>query len=206
MTCRAQLYRAGLSAAGGCLLAALGSAAFSAPASAAGERITGLAATVTDNKIVVSGELTQWFSRAIEDNIGHGIAKDLFFYILLKRREAYWYDEELLAMTLQRTIQYDLLTKRYVVTIRPDKTAQARQETFDDLGAARALLSKVDRATLTSRDRLRSGEVYYVSMKAEMRAGRVPRYLEYFLFFIPFLDVSTPWTDSSPFSAASPAK
>lgn len=178
---------------------------------AAGERIAHLTVAASGRDLVVSGELVQWFSRPIEADISHGISKDLFFYILLKRRQAYWFDEEVLAKTIQRTIQYDLLTKRYLVAVRDDPRPAgrppgvgSRQEMFEDLEAARALLSRINRATMASRDILRPGETYYISMKAEMRASHVPRYLEYFLFLIPFLDVSTPWADSLPLSAASP--
>ncbi len=197
------------------LLIAVGLLAGPRIALAAGERIANLDARIMDRKIVVSGELTQWFSRRIEEDLGHGIAKDLFFYLVLKRRQTYWYDEEIISKTIQRTIRYDLLTKRYLVTTRPDPLPPGAkspplqdrpppQATFEDLSATRALLSHVDRVTLAGSELLKPGETYTVSMKAEMRASRIPRYLEYFLFFIPFLDVSTPWADSPPLSAASP--
>lgn len=178
---------------------------------AAGERIANLDAQIVDREIVVSGELTQWLSRRIEEDLGHGIAKDLFFYLVLKRRQTYWYHEEIASKTIQRTIRYDLLTKRYLVTNWPDPLppgvtppASPPQATLEDLNAARALLSRIDRVTLAGSGLLKTGETYTVSMKAEMRASRIPRYLEYVLFFLPFLDVNTPWADSSPLSVAPP--
>jgi hypothetical protein len=50
-------------------------------------------------------------------------------------------------------------------------------------------------------DQLRRRTTYLISVKAEMKAPRLPLYLDYFLFFIPFLELDTPWADSAPFRA-----
>jgi hypothetical protein len=40
-----------------------------------------------------------------------------------------------------------------------------------------------------------------VSVKAEMKAPQLPLYLDYFLFFIPFLEIDTEWRNTAPFRA-----
>jgi len=41
-----------------------------------------------------------------------------------------------------------------------------------------------------------AGASHYVSVKAEMRAVRLPLYLDYVFFFIPILEFETPWARS----------
>jgi hypothetical protein len=48
---------------------------------------------------------------------------------------------------------------------------------------------------------LKRGKNYLVSVKAEMKAPQLPLYLDYFLFFIPFLEIDTEWRDSATFRA-----
>ena len=46
---------------------------------------------------------------------------------------------------------------------------------------------------------LESDEEYYVSIKAEIKDTKLPFFLDYFLFFIPFSDINTSWYDSPAF-------
>jgi hypothetical protein len=63
------------------------------------------------------------------------------------------------------------------------------------------MVSQVDRIPVATTDHLRRRTTYLISVKAEMKAPRLPLYLDYFLFFIPFLELDTPWADSAPFRA-----
>ncbi|MEK7825437.1 MAG: DUF4390 domain-containing protein [Nitrospirota bacterium] len=175
-----------------CFLSSLILVPFSAIAD---ENISDLSVTIQNKDIMVSAKLIGAFSNTIEEDIKNGIPKDLFYYILLKRRQNNWIDEELLQVTIKYTIKYDILKKQYIVTSREGtKNSQRVIENYQEMAD---LITRVNNIKLTETDILKSNESYYVSVKAEMKATAIPLHLDYFFFFIPFLELDTPWADSS---------
>jgi hypothetical protein len=162
------------------------------------EGIAGLTATVIDNgTLSVSAELIRWYNRNLQEDLNNGIPKDLYYYILLKKRQPGWFDEEVFSKTIKHTIKYDVLKKQYSITTRSDgETTQKTVESFDEMSQ---LISRIDHVKIKTPVGLKLRHTYYVSVKAEMRATNVPFYLEYILFFIPALELDTPWADSAPF-------
>lgn len=164
------------------------------------EKIARLTASIlNNNEVTVTAELIRWYNQNIKDDLNNGIPKDLYYYILLKRRQPGWFDEEIFSETIKQTIKYDVLKKEYSVTTRMDgQTSQKTVESFEEMSD---LISRIDHVKITSLKRVRARYTYYISVKAEMRATNVPFYLEYILFFIPALELDTPWADSAPFYA-----
>lgn len=160
------------------------------------ERIANLVIQVTDSDILVSANLIRGFSQTTEEDIQNGIPKDLFYYVLLKRRQPLWFDEEMISKTLKYTLKYDLLKKQYSVTRRMNGMVQ--QEVMEDFMAMKRLISTINSVKIADTRVLNSKETYYISVKAEMKATKLPFYLDYFLFFIPILEVDTPWARSGP--------
>ncbi len=167
----------------------------------ADERISDLTVkTAPQGEILVSARLLQAMQGKMMNDIQHGIPKDLFYYVLLMRRQAAWFDEELLAKTIKYTIQYDVLKKQYRVHIRHETGATNRiVENFQEMVD---LISKIDNVKIAEAKMLKPKETYYVRVKAQMKASRLPFYLKYLLFFIPVLELDTPWADSAPFYAS----
>jgi len=172
-----------------------------APLAHAGdERIAGLTASVVSNgEWSVTGELIRWTNSHIKEDLSNGIPKDLYYYILLKKRQPGWFDEEVVSATIKHTIKYDVLKKQYSITTRMD--GQMSQKTVESFEEMSDLISRIDHVKMASTKRMKARHTYYVSVKAEMRATNVPFYLEYILFFIPALELDTPWADSAPFYA-----
>ncbi len=175
-----------------CFLSSLILIPFSAVAD---ENISDLSVTIQNKDIMVSARLVGAFSNTIEEDIKNGIPKDLFYYILLKRRQRNWIDEELLQVTIKYTIKYDILKKQYIVTSR--EGTRSSQRVFENYQEMVDLITRVNNVKLTETDILNSKESYYVSVKAEMKATAIPLHLDYFFFFIPFLELDTTWADSS---------
>jgi hypothetical protein len=162
------------------------------------ERIAGLTAAVIDNgTLSVSAELIRWYNRNLQEDLNNGIPKDLYYYILLKKRQPGWFDEEVFSKTIKHTIKYDILKKQYSITTRTD--GQITQKTVQSFEEMAPLISRIDHVKIDTPVQLKTRHTYYVSVKAEMRATNVPFYLEYILFFIPALELDTPWADSAPF-------
>ena len=183
----------------GLVLGALALLAAPHGAFAGKERINGLTVAHEGGRILVSAVLEPGLSPSTEEDIRNGISKDLYYYLVLKRRQKLWFDEEQTAVTIKYNIKYNLLKQEYLVTARlPSGTTQS---VLPDFESARRMVSLVDRVPVAATDQLRRRTTYLISVKAEMKAPRLPLYLDYFLFFIPFLELDTPWADSAPFRA-----
>jgi len=168
----------------------------SAEGEASDERVANLVIQITNTDILASANLIRGFSRTTEEDIQNGIPKDLFYYLLLKRRQPLWFDEEMISKTIKYTVKYDLLKKQYLVTRRINGTIQ--QEVLEDFMAMKRLISTINNVKIADVHVLNDQDTYYISVKAEMKATKLPLYLDYFLFFIPILEVDTPWADSAP--------
>lgn len=164
------------------------------------EKISDPAATIQNNKdILISAKLIKAFNNSIEEDIKNGIPKDLFYYILLKKKESIWFDEEILSVTIKHTIKYNILKKQYIVTTR--EGTKNSQRVFENYQEMVDLISRINNVKLADTDLLKAKDSYYVSIKAQMKATTIPFYLDYFFFFFPFLELDTPWADSSIFYA-----
>jgi hypothetical protein len=166
-------------------------------ASRGADRIDRVTVTQQDGRIYVSAELTPGLASRIDDDLRKGLRKDLYYYLVLKRRQRNWFDEEVVSVTVKYSLKYDLLKQEYVVSTRvPSGTTNT---IVPDFAAARALVSRVDHVPVAEVRRLSRRKSYVVSVKAEMKAPQLPLYLDYFLFFIPFLDIDTEWRESASF-------
>lgn len=158
------------------------------------ERIRNLSVEIINQEIVVSAKLTGGFNREVIKDIQNGIPKDFYYYILLKRKDPNWFDEEILSKTILYRVKYDTLKKNYLVTEAiEEKVADKNVTDFEEM---KEIISSVDRVRLAPVKVLRKRHHYYVSVKSQMQAAKRPFYLDYFLFFIPFLEIDTPWADS----------
>lgn len=169
-------------------------------ARAAREGIANLSNEVlANNELLVSANLIRWAKPEIVEDINNGIPKDLFYYVLLKKRIRGWYDDEIVSQTIQHSIKYAVLKKQYVVTtVIEGKVTEKTYESFDEMAN---LISKIERVKIDTGRQLRQRHTYYTSVKAEMRASKTPFYLKYIFFFIPVLELDTPWANSAPFYA-----
>ncbi len=164
------------------------------PFAAGPERIKKVTTEIINQEIVVSAELVDGFSREIINDIQDGIPKDFYYYLLLKRKQKSWFDEEVLARTIRYTVKYDTLKKKYAI-IQTDGE-RVVESTVDDIETMKRLVAKIDHVPLAPISFLKSRNRYYVSVKSQMKAAKLPFYVNYFLFFIPFLELDTPWADS----------
>jgi hypothetical protein len=168
-------------------------------ASGANERIDRVTVTPKDGRLYVSAALVPGLPSGTDEDLRKGLPKDLYYYLVLKRRQKNWFDEEVVAVTVKYSLKYDLLKQEYVVSVRvPSGTTRT---VVRDFAAARDLVSRVDQVPVAEVRQLSRRKTYVVSVKAEMKAPKMPLYLDYFLFFIPFLDVATEWRDSASFRA-----
>lgn len=156
-----------------------------------GSRIDRVAATREGRVVTVSAHLAGGFPPDIADQIQNGVPKDLFYTVALERRHRRWFDEELMSATVQFQIKYDTLADRYRIR-RTGPGGETREQEVADYADAVRAVSHIEGVRLTL-PRDSADYTHYVSAKAEMRAVRMPLYLDYVFFFIPRLEFETPW-------------
>lgn len=158
---------------------------------AADERISNLTVKMgPQGEILVSARLLDAMQGKTVNDIQHGIPKDLFYYVLLMKRQPAWFDEEFLANTVKYTIQYDVLKKRYRVHIR--RAQGETNQVVENLQEMTDLISKIDNVKIAEIKKLNPTGTFYVRVKAQMKASRLPFYLKYLLFSFRFWNLTPP--------------
>ncbi len=164
---------------------------------AATGRISDILITRGNNELLVSARLTGGFTPEIKKEIINGVSKEFFYYLIIKRVMSNWFDEEKISGTIKYSIKYDILKKQYLVTRETGDLSE--EQIFDSYDSMVAWVSGVDRISITPLNLLNKRLQYYVSIKAEMKAGELPFLLRYLFFFVPYSRFSTEWYDSGIF-------
>ncbi|OGW44417.1 MAG: hypothetical protein A2132_02930 [Nitrospirae bacterium RBG_16_43_11] len=161
---------------------------------AATGRISDILITRGNNELLVSARLTGGFTPEIKKEIINGVSKEFFYYLVIKRVMSNWLDAEKISGTIKYSIKYDILKKQYLVTRETGDLSE--EQIFDSYDSMVAWVSGVDRISITPFNLLNKKLQYYVSIKAEMKAGELPFLLRYLFFFVPYSRFSTEWYDS----------
>ncbi len=158
------------------------------------EKIRNVTVETIDQNIYVSARLTGGFHKEIIRDIHNGIPKNFYYYLVLKRKDSNWFDEEILSKTLRYTVKYDTLKKSYLVAT--DIDGESTEKQLAEFQSMKDIVTQVDHVQIARFADLIHRSRYYISVKSQMRAAERPFYLDYFLFFIPFLEIDTPWENS----------
>jgi Domain of unknown function (DUF4390) len=154
-------------------------------------RIDHVAVTRAGRVVTVSAQLSGGFPPDIADQIQNGVPKDLFYTVTLNRRHRNWFDEEMASATVRFQIKYDTLAGRYRIR-RVGPEGDTREQEVADYAEAVRAVSHIEGVRLVLPKDV-ADYSHYVSAKAEMRAVKMPLYLDYVFFFIPRLEFETPW-------------
>ena len=130
------------------------------------------------------------FPSEIEEAVHSGVPTTFSFYIKLHRVRGLWLDEKITDITLTHTLKYNSLKKEYIVS---RSWEGERLLTVESLKAAKNLMTEVDSLVIVPLKRLKKGQQYQISAKAELSKMTLPFYLHYILFFVSFWDVETDW-------------
>ncbi len=167
---------------------------------AAGARMRNIEVEMTHHEIRSSFVLVNGLSKKLERDINDGIQKELYYYIVLVQKHENWFDEEIAATTIQYTLKYDTLKKIY--TVRRKEGSDQTEHTFDQMASMWAFISKGEHIFVAPQSILKPNHRYFLLLKAQMKVSRVPLHLDRFLFFIPFLELDTPWGQSRSIEAS----
>jgi len=168
--------------------------AAAAPASARKATLSGLVATVTQNKVLVSTTIKNAFDEQMEDAVKNGIPATFFFLFYLEQPNAMWFDTTVSEKQAIHTLTYDPLKSKYTVTRSWEEDTSYITDSFEE---ACERMCKIEGMRLIHTNRLEKGKTYIINAKAELDKKSLPLYLHYVFFFVSFWDVETEWTSIS---------
>jgi len=118
-----------------------------------------------DGRILVTLRMNDVFSDEVRAAMQSGLRITFVYDIELKRSTALWVDRTIATATVTATIEYDILTQRYLATRREDGHME-KVETLDREDAARAWLTEVDKLPLFNSGSLELNSEYYLRVRA----------------------------------------
>ncbi len=151
-----------------------------------------------DRNILVSAKYEGDLLPQIKKEIMQGIPREFFYYIVLYRDIPNWLDEEKTATTIKYTIKYNTLKGQFIITKEVNRKGE--NIIYDSYKEMMDSISRIDKVKVAPLNMLSSNHKYYIGIKAEIKAGKLPFLLKYFMFFIPYSEFSTPWYYSSKFT------
>ena len=118
-----------------------------------------------DGRVLVSLRMNDVFTEEVRAAMHSGLRITFVYDIELKRGTALWVDRTVSASTVTATVEYDILTQRYLATRREDGRIIS-SETLEREDAARAWLTEFEKLPLFSSALLERNTEYYLRVRA----------------------------------------
>ena len=123
-----------------------------------------------DGRILVTMRMNDVFTEDVRAAMLSGLRITFIYDIELKRSTALWVDRTLATATVTATVEYDILTRRYLATRREDGRMD-RVENLEREDAARAWLTEFEKLPLFSSASLERNSEYYLRVRAHTTPG-----------------------------------
>lgn len=118
-----------------------------------------------DGRVLVSLRMNNVFTEEVRAAMHSGMRITFVYDIELKRGTALWVDRTIATATVTASIEYDILTRRYMATRREDGRMD-RVEPLEREEEARAWLTEFDKLPLFNSDILEGNSEYYLRVRA----------------------------------------
>jgi len=115
---------------------------------------------------------------AIRDALRDGVTLLFDLDTVIARERRFWFDAEIVSLTLRRELSYHAVSDRYVVR----EARSGKQESYRTLEEALDVLGTVDGWPILVEPQLDGGR-YRVSVRAGVRRGRLPASLRAIMFW-----------------------
>lgn len=115
---------------------------------------------------------------AIRDALRDGITLSFDLDTRVERERRFWFDAEVVALTLRRELAYHAVSERYLVR----DARSGDQQSYATLEEALKALGTVDGWPILVEPQLDGGQ-YHVSVRAGVRRGRLPSSLRAIMFW-----------------------
>ena len=151
----------------------------------------------TEKEVVtLDAELIDAFSEKVEEAIESGVAMTFTYEIELLKESSGFGDEVVSQNKVAHTIQYDTLKKVYQFSAQGKNVK--RKVTTKSMEKYQQLMLTLKDIPIAHIFKLDPEEKYYARVKAEMEAEGLWFPFNYLLFFVPFNEFETSWTQSAP--------
>ncbi|OGP24013.1 MAG: hypothetical protein A2X99_08535 [Deltaproteobacteria bacterium GWB2_55_19] len=137
----------------------------------------------------VSFEVRDAFTVDIEEAVKSGLPTSFNFIVRLSRVNPVWIDEDIGKWEFRHTVKYDTLKEEYEVRLDEGLIREARTKDFEEM---KSFMSRGEAIAITPAH-LVPGEVYELSIKAELDKTELPPLLDYMFFFVKLWDFETDW-------------
>jgi hypothetical protein len=118
-----------------------------------------------DGRVLVTLRMNDVFTEEVRAAMHSGLRITFVYDIELKRSTALWVDRTLATSTVTATVEYNILTQRYLATRREDGR-MVLSETIEREEAARAWLTELEKLPLFTSATLESNSEYYLRVRA----------------------------------------
>ena len=118
-----------------------------------------------DGRVLVTLRMSDVFTEEVRAAMHSGMRITFIYDIELKRSTALWVDRTIATASVMATIEYDILTKRYLATRREDGRME-QVENIEREDAARAWLTEFEKLPLFSSATLEGNSEYYLRVRA----------------------------------------
>jgi hypothetical protein len=118
-----------------------------------------------DGHILVTLRMNNVFTDEVRAAMLSGLRISFVYDIELKRGTALWVDRTIASATVTATVEYDILTQRYLATRREDGR-MVSSETIEREDAARAWLTEFEKLPLFNSAGLEGNSEYYLRVRA----------------------------------------
>lgn len=112
---------------------------------------------------------------ALRDGVSLGFVLD----VVVARERRYWFNSELLNLSLRRELSYHVVSDRYVVR----DARSSEQQTYGTLESALEGLGSIDAWPILTAPQLRGAGEYRISVRAGMRRGALTDALRMLMFW-----------------------
>ena len=168
------------------------------PVSAVSPDVVNIGVGTKGNYVVMNARLIDGFTEKIQEAISNGVPMGFTFEIELLKANTIWMDSLVSSNKVRHRIQFDSLKKMY---------------RFSEFGKnlKRSIITRkkarYQQLMLTLKDipiapiyKLDPNEKYYIRVKADLETDRFWFPFNYILFFVPFSEFETSWSQTSPLS------
>jgi hypothetical protein len=146
--------------------------------------------------ITLNAELSDAFNESVTEAIESGVAMTFTYEIELRKQSSVFGDEIVSQNKLSHTIQYDTLKKVYQFSAQGKNVS--RKVTTKSKEKYQQLMLTLKDIPIAHIFKLDPEEKYYARAKAGMEAEGLWFPFNYLLFFVPFNEFETAWTQSAP--------
>lgn len=175
---------------------------FTSHAFAASPSIVNISVGNTGNVVTVDAALVDGFNESMLEAIESGVPISFTYEVELRQIVPLWMDSLVSKATVKNSVQYDTLNKVYSFS-SAGKNIKRKVITRDKALYQKLMLS-LDHLPIASTYKLSMSEKYYVRIKASLETDRFWFPFNYIFFFVPFNDVKTSWSESSPLRLPDP--